>query len=47
MAFSAPGTRASVRSLGDEADWRENAQLVFELDQRLTVGYGGLYECEG
>jgi hypothetical protein len=47
MAFSAPGTRVSVRSLGDEADWRENAQLVFELDQGLTVGYGGQYVCEG
>ncbi|HEX7718812.1 MAG TPA: DUF305 domain-containing protein, partial [Woeseiaceae bacterium] len=32
IAFAAPGTRVSVRSLGDEADWRENAQLVFELD---------------
>jgi hypothetical protein len=47
MAFAALGTRVSVRSLGDEADWRENAHLVFELDQGLTVGYGGLYECRG
>jgi hypothetical protein len=47
LAFSAPGTRVSVRLLGNEADWRENAQLVFALDQGLTVGYGGLYECEG
>jgi hypothetical protein len=47
MAFSAPGIRVSVRSLGDDADWREDAQLVFELEQGLTVGYGGLYRCEG
>ena len=44
--FSAPGTTVTVRPLGDEADWRQNAELVFELDQGLSVGYGGLYSCE-
>jgi hypothetical protein len=44
--FSAPGTTVAVRSLGDEADWRQNAELVFELDQGLSVGYRGFYGCE-
>lgn len=43
--FSAPGTAISVRSLGDEADWRANAELVFELDEGLRVGYRGFYSC--
>ncbi|WP_244649377.1 hypothetical protein [Neoaquamicrobium sediminum] len=43
--FSAPGTTIAVRMLGDEADWRQNAELVFELDQGLTVGYRGFYAC--
>jgi hypothetical protein len=45
VAFAAPGTKVTVRALGDEADWRQNAELVFELDQGLTVGYGGDYSC--
>lgn len=44
--FSAPGTTVSVRPLGDEADWRQNAELVFALDRGLTVGYRGFYGCE-
>ena len=44
--FSAPGTTVSVRPLGDEADWRQNAELAFELDQGLSVGYRGFYGCE-
>jgi hypothetical protein len=31
--FAAPGTRVAVLPLGEEADWRQNAELVFELDQ--------------
>lgn len=46
LEFSAPGTSITVRRLGDEADWRQNAELVFELEQGLTVGYRGFYECE-
>ncbi len=44
--FSAPGTTVTVRSLGDEADWRQNGELVFELDEGLSVGYRGFYGCE-
>ncbi len=46
VTFSAPGTTVIVRPLGDEADWRQNAELVFELDQGFSVGYGGFYSCE-
>jgi len=45
-AFSAPGATVSIRLLGDEADWRQNAALVFKLDQGLTVGYRGFYACK-
>lgn len=45
-SFAAPGTAISVRPLGDEADWRANAELTFELDRGLTVGYRGFYSCE-
>jgi hypothetical protein len=44
--FSAPGTTVTVQPLGDEADWRQNAELVFELDRGLSVGYRGFYGCE-
>jgi hypothetical protein len=44
-AFSAPGATVTVRPLGDEATWRQNAELVFQLDQGLRVGYGGFYSC--
>lgn len=43
--FSAPGTTVTVRPLGDEADWRQNAELVFELEEGLSVGYRGFYGC--
>ena len=45
-AFSAPGALVTVRPLGDEATWRQNAELVFDLDEGLHVGYGGFYSCE-
>ncbi|OYX27157.1 MAG: DUF305 domain-containing protein [Rhodobacterales bacterium 32-66-7] len=43
--YGAPGTTVTVRPLGEEADWRQNAQLIFELDQGFSVGYGGFYAC--
>lgn len=43
--FSAPGTALKVRRLGDEADWHADAELVFRLEQGLTVGYRGYYAC--
>ena len=45
--FTAPGTSITVRPLGDDADWRANAELEFRLDQGLTVGYRGFYACGG
>ncbi|WP_366553336.1 DUF305 domain-containing protein [Aquibaculum sediminis] len=44
-AFSTPGARVTFRQLDDEADWRQNAELVFELDDALQVGYRGFYSC--
>lgn len=34
-----------LQTLGEEASWRENAELVFEPDQGLRVGYRGFYKC--
>jgi hypothetical protein len=45
MEFAAPGTSVTVRPLGDDADGRADAELVFELDQGLTIGYRGFYGC--
>lgn len=44
--FSAAGTTITIRALGNDDDWRANAELVFELDQGLKVGYRGFYSCE-
>ncbi|MEO4043665.1 DUF6692 family protein [Hoeflea sp. CAU 1731] len=44
-SLSAQGVRMTVRPLGENADWRSDAELVFQLDQRLSVGYRGFYEC--
>ena len=43
--FAAPGTAITVRPLGDDADWRQNAELIFELDRGLRVGYRGFSTC--
>lgn len=43
--FATAGATVTVRQLGAEADWRQNAELVFELDQGLRVGYRGFYSC--
>ncbi|SEO41295.1 protein of unknown function [Salinihabitans flavidus] len=43
--FGAPGTTVTVRPLGELADRRQNAELVFELDAGLSVGYRGFYGC--
>jgi hypothetical protein len=44
--FLAPGIRVIVQPLGEGADWRADAELIFELDAGLTVGYRGFYGCE-
>jgi hypothetical protein len=46
VMFSAPGTTVTVSPLGEDADWRQNAELLFELDQGLSVGYRGFYGCD-
>ncbi|SFG71178.1 protein of unknown function [Palleronia marisminoris] len=47
IRFTAPGTTIRVDALGeDEEDWRQEAELIFELEQGLTVGYRGFYGCE-
>ena len=43
--FEAPGLTVSVERLEEDADWRQGASLVFELEQGLSVGYRGFYEC--
>jgi hypothetical protein len=44
-AFSAERAAVTVRPLGDESDWRQNAELVFELYAGLRAGYRGFYDC--
>ncbi len=43
--FAAPGARITVRPLGEDADWRANAEMVFALEQGPTVGYRGFWTC--
>ena len=52
VIMAAEGVRMSVRPSSEEGSvfggilQRSNAELVFELDQGLTVGYRGFYECD-
>ena len=43
--FAAPGLTVTVRPLGEEADWRADADLVFRLEPGLDVGYRGFWTC--
>jgi hypothetical protein len=43
--YTAEGVTVAVRPLGPEADWRADADLVFALEQGLTVGYRGFWSC--
>jgi hypothetical protein len=45
--FATDGLTLSVRPLGDNADWRADAELVFALTDGPTVGYHGFWTCEG
>lgn len=47
LAFQAPATTVVVRLLGEEADWRADAELVFELEPGTRIGYRGFYGCAG
>ena len=42
--WGAPGVTMTVRDV-EEADWRGSAELIFALEQGLTVGYRGFYDC--
>jgi hypothetical protein len=43
--FAADGLSLSVRPLGEDADWRSDAELVFRLDPGPTIGYRGFWQC--
>ncbi|KAA9008259.1 DUF305 domain-containing protein [Histidinibacterium aquaticum] len=43
--FSAEGASMTVRELGDEADWRSDAELVFDMEEGPRVGYRGFWSC--
>jgi len=43
--WAAPGVTMTVRDVA-EADWRGSAELIFALEQGLTVGYRGFYDCD-
>jgi hypothetical protein len=43
--LGAEGATVAVRPLGPEADWRADADLVFALEQGLSVGYRGFWSC--
>jgi len=46
-AFESAGASIVVRELPEgEADWRQEAELVFKLDEGLTVGYRGFWSCQ-
>jgi hypothetical protein len=44
LVWAAPGVTMTVNEVAD-ADWRGDAELVFALEQGLTVGYRGFYDC--
>ena len=46
LTFQSDGATLSVRELPeDAADWRQDAELIFTLEQGLTVGYRGFWSC--
>jgi hypothetical protein len=46
--FSSGEAEVLIRLLGDDADWRANADLVFRLvEQGFAVGYRGFWTCPG
>ena len=44
--FGSDGVTVAVQPLGDAADWRQNADLLFTLDEGLRVGYRGFFACD-
>lgn len=45
--LGAEGMTVSVARLGEDADWRSDAVLTFELEAGLKAGYRGFLTCEG
>lgn len=43
--FAAEGLDITLIPLGEDADWRGDADLVFALDRGPTVGYRGFWRC--
>ncbi len=43
--FETEGMSVAVEWLGDEADWRADAALTFELENGLSAGYRGFLTC--
>lgn len=43
--YSASGITMSLREVPD-ADWRGETELIFALEEGLTVGYRGFYDCD-
>jgi hypothetical protein len=44
-SWGTPGVTMTVRD-AEDADWRGGAELIFALEQGLTVGYRGFYDCD-
>lgn len=42
---AAGGTRESLQEVPD-ADWRGETESIFALEEGLTVGYRGFYDCD-
>ncbi len=43
--YSASGITMTLREVLD-ADWRGETELIFALEEGLTVGYRGFYDCD-
>ncbi|CUH39240.1 hypothetical protein JSE7799_01964 [Jannaschia seosinensis] len=44
--YATDGAVVAVRELGEEANWRSDAELVFQMERGLTIGYRGFWSCE-
>ena len=45
-SYSSDGITVSVRILGDDSDWRSDAELTFALENGPATGYRGFFTCE-
>ncbi|WP_325175749.1 hypothetical protein [Cereibacter sphaeroides] len=45
--YAAPGVTMTLRLLGEDADWRGDADLIFALAEGPTAGYRGFWRCDG